>query len=272
MRPALLSIILASAVTCAFAFSNRLIGTSVNDGASPVSRQNYLIAKQPRLSLAPMMDYTNRHFRAMIRLISSQTLLYTEMVAVDELLNTRRSDRHHFFDQSQVIPEGPSVLQLRGNDASQLFQAARLYRKLSQSGRCKYTSLNVNCGCPSPSVSGKKCFGAALMNDASHVTKLVRVMREGSEGELPISIKCRIGIHDESTAPFSRETYDKLSDEQEYSKLQSFIETIASDGIVDTFIIHARIAVLGGDLSAADNRRIPPLNPDLNFVLKGCIH
>jgi hypothetical protein len=108
-------------------------------------------------------------------------------------------------------------------------------------------------------------------------------MHEGSNGELPISIKCRIGIHYESKAPFSRETCDKLSDEQEYSKLQSFIETIASDGIVDTFIIHARIAVLGGDLSAADNRRLPPVKyeyvrrltrdyPELHFVLNGGIH
>jgi hypothetical protein len=113
MRPVLSSTILTFAVTSVVAFSNRLIGKSSNDGASPasISQQNDVaIAKQPRLSLAPMMNSTNRHFRAIIRLISSQRLLYTEMVAVDELLSTRSSGIHQFFDESKIIPEGPSVL------------------------------------------------------------------------------------------------------------------------------------------------------------------
>jgi tRNA-dihydrouridine synthase A len=229
-----------------------------------------------------MMDYTNRHFRAMIRLISSRTVLYTEMVAVDELLNARQSDIHQYFDQSAIIPEGPSVLQLGGNDATQLYEAARIYHKRSEAGKIHYTALNLNCGCPSPSVSGKKCFGAALMKDPSQVAKLVRAMHHGVDGELPVSIKCRIGLHNDNETPFSRLTYDKQSGDQEYSKLHKFIETIAADGLVTEFIIHARIAVLGGSFSAADNRMIPPLKyeyvhrltrdfPELKFVLNGGI-
>ena len=121
------------------------------------------------------------------------------------------------------------------------------------------------------------------MKDPVHVSKLVRAMHEGVNGELPVTVKCRIGLHDQSGIPFARESYDKLDEEREYTKLCKFIETIASDGIVDTFLIHTRIAVLGGDLSAADNRKIPPLKydyvrrltldfPQLNFVLNGGVH
>lgn len=249
--------------------------------------KNELLNKHSRLCLAPMMDYTNQHFRAMVRLISANTLTYTEMVAADELLGEKTDGKNvkQLLGQSAIIPEGPSVLQLGGNDAQQLYNCAKIYDGYSQNDQnnAAYTALNLNCGCPSPSVSGKKCFGAALMKDPKHVTKLVRAMHDGVEGKIPVTVKCRIGVHDNNDgAPFSRKTYDRISEKKEYEQLRSFIDEIASDGIVTNFQIHARIAVLGG-LSPADNRRIPPLKyeyvhrladqyPELNFVLNGGIH
>ena len=234
----------------------------------------------------------------MIRLISNTILTYTEMVAADELVGASRNRnvQHQLLGQSSIIPEGPSVLQLGGNDVSQLYNSAKIYHTYSQNQKkrsnannnnacCEYTALNLNCGCPSPSVSGKKCFGAALMRDATHVTKLVRAMHDGVHGELPITLKCRIGLYDNdiNNTPFIREAYDAKSNEEEYQKLRNFVETIANDGIVTNFQIHARIAVLGGSFSPADNRRVPPLKyeyvhrlarefPELNFVLNGGIN
>ncbi|KAL7434052.1 hypothetical protein ACHAXM_003873 [Skeletonema potamos] len=257
--------------------AKRSEGTTANDD---------LLNKHSRLCLAPMMDYTNQHFRAMVRLISPNILTCTEMVAADELLvdKTNRNWKQ-LLGQSAVIPEAPSVLQLGGNDASLLYNCARIYHEYSQKfdNKCEYTALNLNCGCPSPSVSGKRCFGAALMKDARYVTTLVRAMHDGVERKIPVTIKCRIGVYDNyGNTPFSRETYDRISEKKEYDKLRQFVETIASDGIVTTFQIHARIAVLGG-LSPADNRRVPPLKydyvhrladqyPELNFVLNGGIN
>ena len=208
------------------------------------------------------------------------------MVAADDLLSNKSdSNIQHLLGQSSIIQEGPSVLQLGGNDSSQLYNCAKLYHEYSQrnTNTFEYTAINLNCGCPSPSVSGKRCFGAALMKDPKHVNKLVRAINDGVEGTLPISVKCRIGLWDnnEHTTPFSRKTYDSISDEKEYERLKEFIEIIANDGIVTNFQIHARIAVLGG-LSPADNRRVPPLKydyvhrlakdyPELKFVLNGGI-
>lgn len=251
--------------------------------------KNDILNKHSRLCLAPMMDYTTRHFRAMLRLISNNVLTCTEMVAADELVSSGRKNNDmtkQLLGQSAIIPEGPSVLQLGGNDPSQIYNAAEIYHEYycQKSNTCEYTALNLNCGCPSRAVSGNKCFGAALMRDPAHVTKLTRAMRDGVEGMLPITVKCRVGLYDNyDDTPFSREAYDTISNEKEYEKLRQFVETIASDGIVTNFQIHARIAVLGGSFSPADNRKVPPLKydyvyrlaeefPELNFVLNGGIH
>jgi len=251
--------------------------------AEHLSDKNDLILnKHSRLCLAPMMDYTNRDFRTIMRLISSNILTCTEMVAADDLLSNKSNDNiQHLLGQSSIIPEGPSVLQLGGNDATQLYNCAKLYHEYSQRNTCEYTAININCGCPSPSVSGKRCFGAALMKDPKHVNKLIRAIYDGVDGTLPVTVKCRIGLWDNNETPFSRQAYDSISDEKEYQKLKEFIEVIANDGIVTHFQIHARIAVLGG-LSPADNRRVPPLKyeyvhrlvqdyPELKFVLNGGI-
>jgi tRNA-dihydrouridine synthase A len=270
------------------------------------------------LSLAPMMEYTDRHFRHLVRLVSNRTLLYTEMVAANALANERKNvmeeyrqtinngsersgfalstttasattneilrdnyDDHYlqrYLAQGRVMPEGPSVLQLGGSDPEQMFQAAQTVLDMTARGHCDYTAINLNCGCPSPKVAGKGCFGAALMDEPRLVAELTKALHEGTEGRLPVTVKCRIGT--DSDQAFTRQAYAAIDPEQEYSKLRSFIETVASDGIVTDFSVHARIAVLQKSFSPSDNRKIPPLKydivrrlvqeyPDLTFSLNG---
>ena len=259
----------------------------VNENDDSLKDGKDALQKHSRLCLAPMMKYTNRHFRAMMRLLSSNMMTYTEMVAADELLADKRFHNvKELLGQSRIIPAGPSILQFGGNDASQLHDCAKIYHEFSQTvdNKSEYTALNLNCGCPSASVSRKKCFGAALMKDPAHVTKLVRAMHDGVDGKVAISVKCRIGVHENNEeTPFTWSKYDQISEKKEYDKLRQLVETIADDGIVTDFHIHARIAVLGGGLSTDENRRIPPLKyeyvhkladqyPELNFVLNGGIH
>jgi len=255
-----------------------------------------------KLSLAPMMEYTDRHFRHLVRLMSKRALLYTEMVPANALAHERQqhleeyisenptiheSEARYLYDdsymqrflvQSSLLSEGPSVLQLGGSDPDQCFQAAQSAYDMSRRDdrACDYTAINLNCGCPSPKVAGKGCFGAALMEDPDLVASLTHAIHEGYNGEMPVSVKCRIGTD-------SKQAFDKLvprDEEQEYQDLCRFIETVAKDGIVIDFSVHARIAVLSKSFSPADNRKIPPLNykivrrlvqdfPDLKFTLNG---
>ena len=278
-----------------------------NDPDQERSHRHKQLLAASTLSLAPMMDYTDRNFRHLVRLISRRTLLYTEMVAANALAHERKhimlqedyqqqeqppeyAYLRRFLGQGQVEPlEGPSVLQLGGSDPEQLYEASRTVLDLTRlGGYCDYTALNLNCGCPSPKVAGKGCFGAALMDDdPRRVAQLVRAMHEGCEGRLPVTIKCRIGTdtpfrHDKEGVnggvPYK---YRDQDDEAEYARLCHFIETIAADGIVTDFTIHARIAVLSKSFSPADNRNIPPLkyhlvhrlvqdfSPHLTFSLNG---
>ncbi|CAB9501641.1 dihydrouridine(20/20a) synthase [Seminavis robusta] len=232
------------------------------------------------LSLAPMMEYTDRHFRHLVRLISNRTLLYTEMVGAsaiyheqmdakqayqdahptstaDEDVNAHYKDRYlqRFLRQSNR--EGPCVLQLGGSDPTAMYHATETVMELTQRGGiCDYTAINLNCGCPSPKVAGKGCFGAALMDDPKLVADLVTAIHEGCQGRLPVTVKCRIGT--DSQQPFSKQL-QRQDDEQEYRTLAHFIETVADSGIVTSFDVHARIAVLQKSFSPADNRKIPPL-------------
>lgn len=255
------------------------------------------------LSLAPMMEYTDRHCRHMVRLLSSKTLLYTEMVAANSLAHERRSvvqdyasknpaadtpettanynDQYlrRYLQQGVVAPlEGPSVLQLGGSEPQQMFEAAETVMDLTARGHCDYTAINLNCGCPSPKVAGKGCFGAALMDEPALVSELTRALHDGTGGRMPITVKCRIGT--DSALAFQQKTYAEMDPEQEYQKLCRFIETVGSNGIVTDFSIHARIAVLQKSFSPADNRKIPPLKydivrrlvndyPDFTFSLNG---
>ena len=271
-----------------------------------------------------MMEYTDRHFRHLVRLISNRTLLYTEMVAANAVAHERK---HHltkyyletttattqqyaaaaaaadndnndnvvvvdyetarlryddtylqrFLAQGQVAPvEGPSVLQLGGSDPETLCEASMAVWELTQRGSssrggggdtnhriCDYTALNLNCGCPSPKVAGKGCFGAALMEEPHLVADLARAMHDGCNGALPVTVKCRIGTDLNHQQAFSKQGYAQVDPQQEYGELCRFIETVAADGIVTDFQIHARIAVLQKSFSPADNRKIPPLKYDV---------
>jgi tRNA-dihydrouridine synthase A len=250
-------------------------------------QKNYnLLMDATKLSLAPMMEYTDRHFRHLVRLISSKTLLYTEMVAANAIAHERQACEdmymvdhpnaspedlrqgyshqylQRYLAQGQVTPlEGASVLQLGGSDAKQMLLAAETVLDMSERGLCDYTAINLNCGCPSPKVAGKGCFGAALMDEPKLVSELTKALHDGTRGTLPITVKCRIGT--DSNRPFTKTGYAETGPEEAYQKLCEFIETVASNGVVTDFSVHARIAVLQKSFSPADNRKIPPLRYDV---------
>jgi tRNA-dihydrouridine synthase A len=189
-----------------------------------------------RLSVAPMMDYTTRDFRYLLRLISRRTLLYTDMV-VDRAVC--EGDRAHLLDHDPA--EHPLALQLGGSDPAWLAAAAAI---ASDWG---YDEINLNVGCPSDRVQSAT-FGACLMAEPERVADAVAAMR--APVQVPVTVKTRIGIDD-------RDDYDFLF---------RFVEQVYAAGC-RTFIVHARKAVLGG-LSPKENREIPPLLYERVYQLK----
>ena len=291
-------------------------GTIAPKTASYHLKEEQLLQSTP-LSLAPMMEYTDRHFRHMVRLISSHTLLYTEMVAANAIVHERKDAKSRGADLLKVPPEGsllendvaqdldefgydmtylrrflgqgqggrepegPSILQLGGSEPQQLEEACGVLMDLTKRGYCDYTGVNLNCGCPSPKVAGKGCFGAALMDEKDLVKDLVTAMHNGCQGELPITVKCRIGT--DQNMPFTKLGYENIDEEKEYSNLCRFVETVASSGVVTDFQVHARIAVLSKNFSPSDNRKVPTLKynfvrklvedyPELTFSLNGGVN
>lgn len=202
------------------------------------------------LAIAPMMDYTDRHYRYLMRLLCPRTVLYTEMVTAMALVH---GEVEHLlaFDES----EHPLVLQLGGSDPQLLAKAAKLAAEYA------YDEINLNVGCPSPRVQEGR-FGACLMAEPDLVAECIVAMREASG--LAVTVKTRLGIgRAEVTA-----------------QLYPLIEKLAALK-VEHFIIHARNAWLEG-LSPKENRTIPPLNyeavlklqqdfPTLSFTLNGGI-
>lgn len=192
--------------------------------------------KAARLSVAPMMDWTDRHCRYVHRLLSSQTLLYTEMVTAPALV---RGGAMHLLDFSPE--EHPVALQLGGSDPQELAQAARF------GADAGYDEINLNCGCPSDRVQSGT-FGAVLMKEPSRVADCVSAMRETVDVE--VTVKCRIGV-----------------DEQDPEEvLPTFLEHIRAAGCARV-TIHARKAWLKG-LSPKENRDIPPLDYELVHRMK----
>ena len=205
-----------------------------------------------KISTAPMMDYTDRHCRYFLRLLSPSTLLYTEMLTSAALV---RGDGARLLTYDNA--EHPVALQLGGSDPKELAIAARMGE---QAG---YDEVNLNCGCPSDRVQSGR-FGACLMGEPSLVAECVSAMREAVS--VPVTVKCRIGI----------EPMPQPGDEFEF--LRQFIATVAAAGC-DVFVVHARKAILKG-LSPKENREIPPLKydvvkalraefPKLTFVVNG---
>ena len=188
-----------------------------------------------RLSVAPMLDWTDRHCRYFLRLITRHTLLYTEMVTTGAIIYGK-GDYLGFNQQ-----EHPLALQLGGSDPTHMAQCAHL---AEQRG---YDEVNINVGCPSDRVQNG-AFGACLMATPQVVAECVKAMQD--KVSIPVTVKCRIGIDDMC----------------EYEDLTRFTEQVIEGGC-DTFIIHARKAWLQG-LSPKQNRDIPPLIYDRVYQLK----
>ncbi|ATO34559.1 tRNA-dihydrouridine(20/20a) synthase [Dickeya dianthicola] len=187
-------------------------------------------------SIAPMLDWTDRHCRYFHRLLSHNALLYTEMVTTGAILHGK-GDYLAYSDE-----EHPLALQLGGSDPAALARCAVL---AEQRG---YDEINLNVGCPSDRVQNGR-FGACLMAEAQLVADCVAAMRE--RVGIPVTVKTRIGIDD-------KDSYEFLCD---------FIRTVSEQGGCDTFIVHARKAWLSG-LSPKENREIPPLDYPRVYQLK----
>ena len=204
-----------------------------------------------RFCIAPMMDWTDRHCRYFLRLLSQKTLLYTEMLTTGALLHGDRH-RHLRYDPAEL----PLALQLGGSDANALAACARMAESEG------YSEINLNVGCPSDRVQNNM-IGACLMAHPMLVAECVAAMRAAVK--IPVTVKCRIGI-------------DAMDSDEQFA---AFIDCVANESGCTTFIVHARIAILQG-LSPKENREIPPLNyprvyrlrqqfPDLEIVINGGI-
>ena len=202
-----------------------------------------------RFSIAPMLDWTDRHCRYFHRLMTRQTLLYTEMVTTGAIIHGK-GDYLGYSEQ-----EHPISLQLGGSNPADLARCARLAEERG------YDEINLNVGCPSDRVQNGR-FGACLMGEPALVADCVKAMRDAVS--IDVTVKHRIGID-----------YN-----DEYGFVRDFVGTIADAGC-KTFIVHARNAVLKG-LSPKENREIPPLRyavayelkrefPDLEIIINGGI-
>lgn len=189
-----------------------------------------------RVCVAPMMDYSDRHFRYFIRLMSRHVRLYTEMLTTGALLH---GEAHRFLKFASA--EHPLALQLGGSEPRALAACARL---ACDAG---YDEVNLNVGCPSDRVQAAR-FGACLMKEPALVGDCVAAMRAASP--LPVTVKTRLGVDDVDS----------------YAHLAGFVQTVAAAGC-EVFIIHARKAWLQG-LSPKENREVPPLRYDLAAKLK----
>lgn len=194
------------------------------------------LVRSHRLSVAPMLDRTDRHCRYFLRQISRRTLLYTEMIVAQAI---QYGDRARLLDYDPH--EHPVALQVGGDDPQWLADCARIAEDWG------YDEINLNVGCPSDRVQ-KGQFGACLMARPEQVARCVEAMR--SAASIPVTVKHRIGIDDRDS----------------YEELQDFVRVVAASGC-DRFSVHARKAWLQG-LDPKQNRTIPPLRYDVVYQLK----
>lgn len=183
-----------------------------------------------------MMEWTDRHCRYFMRLISARPLLYTEMVTSPAVIH---GDRERLIGFDPV--EQPVALQLGGSEPQELAQAARIGAQFG------YAEINLNIGCPSDRVQSGR-FGACLMTEPDLVARCIAAMRAAVD--IPVTVKCRIGIDGQDS----------------YADLERFVTAVSSSGC-GTFIVHARKAWLDG-LSPKQNRDVPPLDYDRIYTLK----
>ena len=201
-----------------------------------------------KISIAPMVDRTDRNFRNFVRMINKDVLLYTEMITAQAILN---GDLDYILGFDEV--EHPIVLQIAATNPEEAYKAVKIAEKYN------YDEINLNVGCPSDRVSGNM-MGAYLMAFPKEVANIVKAMKEAT-GK-PISIKHRIGIDGKNILPesFERTLIHK------YEDMVNFINTNTETG-VNKYIIHARIAILAG-LDPKQNRSIPPLRYDEVYRVK----
>ena len=190
-----------------------------------------------KLSIAPMMDCTDKHFRMIMRKISSKALLYTEMIVAQSLTYTNKKENFLNFNDE----EHPISIQFGGDNPEILKEAARMAEDWG------YDEINFNVGCPSPRVCSGN-FGASLMKDPEKVAKCIESLKNNCT--LPVTIKHRIGVDDDDS----------------FINLNNFVRCIANAG-ADRFTVHARKAILKG-LNPKQNRNIPPLKYDVVKELK----
>ena len=202
----------------------------------------------PKISIAPMVDKSHRHFRYFCRIMNKEALLYTEMVTAQAILNGDLDKILYFREE-----EGPVALQIAASNAEDAYKALKLAEKFN------YTEINLNCGCPSDRVSGN-LMGAALMSDKNLVYEILSSMKEATNK--PITIKHRIGI--DGTGVID-DTKNKIIMEG-YEDLLDFLDTV-SKAKPDRYTVHARSAILKG-LSPKDNREVPPLDYEMVYKLK----
>ncbi|CNI16336.1 tRNA-dihydrouridine synthase A [Yersinia thracica] len=212
---------------------NNTFTDSAVTGVKTDSTGNYPLQ---RFSVAPMLDWTDRHCRYFHRLLTKQALLYTEMVTTGAIIHGK-GDYLAYSEQDH-----PVALQLGGSDPQALAYCAK------QAELRGYNEINLNVGCPSDRVQNGR-FGACLMAEANLVADCIKAMRDVVS--IPVTVKTRIGI-------------DELDS---YEFLCEFVQTVAGRGECDIFTIHARKAWLSG-LSPKENREVPPLDYERVYQLK----
>lgn len=200
------------------------------------------------ISVAPMVDRTDRHFRNFIRMINKDILLYTEMVTAQAIIN---GDLEYVLGIDDI--ENPIVLQIAATNKREAYEAVKIAENYN------YDEINLNVGCPSDRISGNM-MGAYLMAFPELVAEIVTEMKKATKK--PISIKHRIGIDGKNVLPpnFKRTLLDQ------YEDMINFIN-ITEKADIKKYIVHARIAVLAG-LDPKQNREIPPLRYDEVYRLK----
>ena len=207
-----------------------------NSGKSLVQREKSRYDASLRLSVAPMMDWTDSHCRVFHRLLAPHARLYTEMVHANAVI---QGDRTRLLARDPV--ENPVALQLGGSEPALLAQAAHIAQLHG------FDEVNLNVGCPSDRVQAGR-FGACLMKEPALVADCVAAMIQAVD--IPVTVKCRLGV----------------DDEHDYDRFAAFIGGVAAAGCT-TFFVHARNAWLQG-LSPKENREIPPLRYDWAYRLK----
>ena len=199
-------------------------------------------AERIRLSVAPMMDWTDTHCRNFHRLLAPHARLYTEMVHANAVIHGSKTEKGRSKLLAKDDSQHPVALQLGGSEPALLAQAAKIGAEHG------FDEINLNCGCPSDRVQAGR-FGACLMREPALVADGVAAMIAAAP-TTPVTVKCRLGV----------------DDDHEWERFIGFIDTIAAAGC-GMFIVHARNAWLKG-LSPKENREVPPLRYDWAYRLK----